>query len=72
MQPLLKFISININAAIYWPPPLISQLHYSSFLGHTIFHSLVWMFHVTKHIYLYGKVLMYLMSNLALNLDQDT
>ena len=25
-QPLLNFFSINIIAAISWPPPLISQL----------------------------------------------
>ena len=28
---LLKFISINIIAAISWPPPLISQLFHPGF-----------------------------------------
>ena len=30
-QPLLKFFSINIIAAISWPPPLISQLFTQAF-----------------------------------------
>ena len=38
---LLKFISINIIAAISWPPPLISQLFSPKFFeAAPFFHSL--------------------------------
>ena len=37
---LVKFISINIIAAICWPPPLISQLFHPGFLRPHFFHSL--------------------------------
>ena len=37
---LLKFISINIIAAICWPPPLISHLFHPGFLRQHFFHSL--------------------------------
>ena len=40
-QPLLKFISLNIIAAISWPPPLISQLFSPRIFKATpFFHSL--------------------------------
>ena len=40
-HPLLKLISINIIAAISWPPPLISQLFSPRLLSPYSFYSLV-------------------------------
>ena len=37
---LLKFISINLIAAICWPPPLISQLFHPGFLRPHLFSQL--------------------------------
>ena len=42
-KPLLKFIIINIIAAITWPPPLISQLFHSGFLKAPLFYT-AWLF----------------------------